>query len=506
MFVRLLGEVVVGEDHASLAAPPGRVAAAVLAHLALARGRIVTPESLIEAVWDIGPETARNAIQVGVSKLRRQLGVGILEGTRAGYRLRTDMIRVDWFDAEQLIARARHDLDAGRYGSALDTTAAAEALFKGEPLMGLASNASETCRHAARELWTSVVMSRARALLGLGQSEESIASLKVESTRDPLNEPVHVILMRALAMSGRHAEALAVYEGLRTRLRDELGITPSGSTQELFTQVLNGYPEPEQPRPAPTLSLPVPGTPLIGRDHEVDAVVELFTGGNRMVSLLGPGGIGKTRLAIEAGRRIATGHGRPVIFVDLTAAESPGDVIPTIARCLNTDLECLVEVLANTRTLLVLDNAEHVVAGVAAASSLLLTVEGITLLVTSRRPIRLQEERTLDVDGLIVDGPLNPAIQLLAERAGYGAAEANDLHQDARRSRPRQTVPEAGGPVTDSRSTGPGCTLLPGRQHVHPGRVPRATGSSIRRRKCPGPRWLRSRQQPWPHASPDGGH
>lgn len=435
MFVRLLGEVVVGEDHTSLAAPPGLVAAAVLVHLALARGRVVTPESLIEAVWDVGPETARNAVQVGVSKLRRQLGSGILEGTRAGYRLRTDMIRVDWFDAEQLLAQARRDLDAGQYGPALEATAAAEALFQGEPLMGLPSNASETCRHAARELRTSVATCRARALLGLGRAEESIGSLKAESARDPMSEPVHVLLMQAYAMSGRQAEALAVYEGLRTRLRDELGISPSVPAKDLFAQVLNGFPAPAtrtpvRPRLAPMLSLPVPGTPLIGRDREVDAVVGLVAGGNRMVTILGPGGIGKTRLAIEAARRIATDQERPVVFVDLTAAESPGDVIPSIAHCLDTDPEALVAEIEDTRTLLVLDNAEHVLAGVADASSLLFTVGGVDLLLTSRSPVRLQEERIFDVDGLIVDGPRSPAVQLLADRAGYGDAEADGFRRD----------------------------------------------------------------------------
>jgi predicted ATPase/DNA-binding SARP family transcriptional activator len=436
LFVRLLGQIVVGEDHSSLSAPPGLVAAAVLVHLALARGRVVTPESLINAVWDVGPETARNAVQVGVLKLRRQLGVGILEGTRAGYRLRTDMLRVDWFDAELLLAQARHDVEAGRFGAALEATAAAQALFQGEPLIGLSSNASETCRHAARELRTSVLTCRAQALLGLGQAEESIESLKAESIRDPMSEPVHVLLMKAYAMSGRQAEALAVYEGLRTRLRDELGISPSGPAQELFAEVLNGYPStarapvPTLSRPAPVLSLPAPGTPLIGRDQEVDEVVGLVAGGNRMVTLLGPGGIGKTRLAIEAARRIATDQERPVVFVDLTAAESYGDIIPTIAHSLEVDPESLMAEIEGTRILLVLDNAEHVLAGVADASSLLLAVTGVDLILTSRSPLRLQEERTFDVDGLLVDGPLSPALQLLADRVGYGAAVAVGFRRD----------------------------------------------------------------------------
>lgn len=434
MYVRLLGEVGMGEDASSLVAPQGQVAAAVLAHLALGRGRIITPESLIDAVWDVGPETARNAVQVGVSKLRKQLGAGILEGTRAGYRLRTDMIRVDWFEAEQLLAQARLDLDSGRYGSALDATTAAEALFEGEPLVGLPSNASEISRHAARELRTSVAVSRARALLGLGRAEEVVEALKTESTRDPLSEPVHILLMEAYATSGRQAEALAMYDGLRTRLRDELGISPSAPAKEFFAKILKGFPSPSAAPapagPAPALSLPVPGTPLVGREHEVDTVVSLVSGGHRMVTLLGPGGIGKTRLAIEAGRRIATDQERPVVFVDLTAAETPADVIPTVSKYLGTDAESLVADLQNTRTLLVLDNAEHVLAGVAEGASLLLTIRGIDLLVTSRSPVHLQEEHALVVDGLIVEGPLSPALQLLADCAGYGATEIGNYRKD----------------------------------------------------------------------------
>ncbi len=434
MFIRLLGEVSFGDDSTALTAPPGLIPSAVLAHLALARGRVLTPENLTEAVWDIGPDSSRNSIQVAITRLRRLLGVGIIEASRVGYRLRTDLLRIDWFEAEHHLDASKQGLHTGRYADALSSAQAAEDLYAGTPLAKLSSAAAETSRQAANELRAAVAICTVRALQGLDRMDESALVLRGEVAKDPLNEPLHALLIQSLAAVGRQADAVAIYGSLRRRLREELGISPSAATQDLFKLVLaGGSGQPVQvhpPHPIRTLILPRPGSSLIGREDEIHVVKKLFADGNHLVTLVGPGGIGKTRLAIEIARQLSMDHGRSAIFVDLTTADEDANVPHCVASVLECEAGALGSRLQNSPTLIVLDNAEHVIQGTAEIAQQLVAIEGIEVIVTSQTPLHLHAEFILDIDGLAVEGSTSPAMRLLADRAGIRRSDIEELRRD----------------------------------------------------------------------------
>lgn len=445
MFVRLLGDVAWGEGPEGLSSAPGRVAAAVLAHLALAGGRVVPVDALVDAVWEEAPATARNAVQVAVSKLRKQAGTDLVDGSRVGYRLRTDLLRVDWSEAEQLLVEARRHLEGGRCVEASRDAEQALALFAGEPLGGLDAPAAAAARQRAFELRRSVVMTLARALLAQGRGEPAVELLRAEVDRDPFNEPAHALLMQGLAEEGRAADALAVYDVLRRRLAEELGTDPSPPVAAMFARVLAGDVEPVAAPsraglgpPPVKVSLPAASSPLLGRDDDVDRVVGLVTSGHRLVTLLGPGGIGKTRLAVEAARRIAAAQQRPAVLADLTLAREPGDVARVVADALDLDPDDITAGgLEGTRTLVVLDNAEHLLDAAAAAASSMLATDGVDVITTSRSPLRLRGERIVDVGGLAAETVEAPAVRLLIDRADLRphevAAQTGSLVALARR-------------------------------------------------------------------------
>lgn len=252
--------------------------------------------------------------------------------------------------------------------------------------------------------------------------------------KDPLNEPLHALLIQSLAAVGRHADAVVAYGSLRRRLRDELGISPSAATQDLFKLVMAGGPgrplQVRPQRPVRTLVLPRPGSSLIGREEDIHRVRKFFDDGHHLVTLVGPGGIGKTRLAIEIARQISVDQERSAIFVDLTTADKDGDV----PHCLASVLECaavdLGGRLQDSPTLIVLDNAEHVIHGTAEMAQQLVAIEGIDVLVTSQRPLHLHAEYVLDIDGLAVEGTISPAMRLLADRAGIRGSDMDELRRD----------------------------------------------------------------------------
>jgi len=264
-----------------------------------------------------------------------------------------------------LVGEARAGLDAGRFGPALVAAERALGLFAGEPLAGLDSTRAVTARAQALGLRSSAVLLRARALLGLRRAEEAVEVLTEAAAADPFGEPAHGLLMEALAGAGRANVALSVYDQLRHRLADELGTDPSPAVAAMFARVLAGDLETMTaavvaPVAPPAVSLPSPGTPLLGRDADAEQVITLIAGGHRLVTLVGAGRIGKTRLAVEVARRVGTGQARPVVFADLTLSREPADIAMIVAAAVGTDPESLAEALAGTGMLLVLDNAEHV--------------------------------------------------------------------------------------------------------------------------------------------------
>lgn len=430
MLIRLLGEISAGEDAESLVPVRGRVSSAVLAHLALADGRLVSTSRLIDAVWDEPSESARNAVQVAVSRLRGVFGAELITTSSAGYRLRSEIVSIDYFEVEHLISDARQSLPQGDTSAALSATQLALEMFAGEPLAGLASSACLIARQRGVALHEMATIVRTEALLASGEAAAAAALIRSITDSDHLNEPATLLLMRALASGGRGAEALDVYNAARVRLAEDLGVDPSAELTRAFADILNGetgtadsgWPAASSARLPALISLPRPVGPLMGREAELTDLAELFGDGHHLVTLVGPGGIGKTRLAVEVARARAASQ-RSAVFVDLSVAREPADVASALLRAVDANESSLAQVLSSHAPLLVLDNAEHLIDAVASLAAEVLAFDGVDVLVTSRTPLHIVGERVCVIDGLEHTGTDSAAVRLIADCAGLSEAD-----------------------------------------------------------------------------------
>lgn len=293
----------------------------LLALLAADAGRVVSAERLIDGLHgEHPPEGAADALQSQVSRLRRRLRDGgapdgLVEFSPAGYRLAVDPDTVDLHRFERLAAEGRAARDPARSWELL--TEALE-LWRGQALDGLAD-----LPLAARltELRLAITEERIEAALALGRCEQLVPDLHELVSEHPLRERLSAQLMRALHGCGRQAEALTVFAETRQRLADELGADPSPELAETHLAILR------QAEPAPVTTVPVPLTGFIGRDAELDRLTGLLATG-RLVTITGPGGAGKTRMAVEAAWR----EKGDVCFVELSA--SGGDVPQAVLAAL----------------------------------------------------------------------------------------------------------------------------------------------------------------------------
>ncbi|WP_103349074.1 BTAD domain-containing putative transcriptional regulator [Amycolatopsis sp. CA-128772] len=383
----------------------------LLALLALDAGRVVGAERLIDGLHgEHPPEGAAEALQSQVSRLRRRLRDGgapdgLVEFTPAGYRLAVDPRDVDVHRFERLTAQARETPDPA---AKLTLFTEALALWRGPALDGLADPP-----RAARlaELRLAATEDRVEAGLALGHHERLVAELRELTREHPLRERLTAQLIRALHGSGRSAEALAVFAEVRARLADELGADPSAELAEAHVAVL-------QAAPAPARRLPVPLTAFVGR-AELDRLTAALRDA-RLVTLTGPGGAGKTRLAVEAAAR-ATGE---ACFVELaTATDVPRAVLAALGLreqgvltpgAAADPADRLAAGLADRPLLLVLDNCEHVVAEAARLVRRLLgECAGLRALATSREALGLTGETLVPVGAL----PADAAARLFTDRA-----------------------------------------------------------------------------------------
>ena len=275
-------------------------------------------------------------------------------------------------------------------------------------------------------------MVRTEALLASGEAAERLVIRSITDS-DHLNEPATILLMRALASAGRQAEALDHYNMVRVRLAEDLGVDPSAELAREFAAILNGDiaaasegPAGSPERLPPLISLPRPVGPLMGREAELTELDELFRGGHHLVTLVGPGGIGKTRLAVEAARARAAGQ-RSAVFVDLSVEREPTDVMAALLRALDANEESLAQVLSTHSPLLVLDNAEHLIEAVASLAAEVLAFEGVDVLVTSRTPLHMVGERVCVIDGLEHTGADSAAVRLIVDCAGLQSDRRHSL-------------------------------------------------------------------------------
>ncbi|KAA5828288.1 AfsR/SARP family transcriptional regulator [Saccharopolyspora hirsuta] len=405
-------------DGRAVRVPEAKVRA-LLAILLAHGGGPVSADRLVEDLWaDAPPATPLNTLQSKVSQLRRALGRDQVLHQPAGYRLVLDQIDAHQF--QELVERARAadspQVRAELLGEAL-------ALWRG-PAYADFADAPFARAEIARleELRLAAVEDRAEARLELGEHTAVAAELGDLVGRHPLRERLRMAQMRALYRSGRQTEALCSFHDLRCKLGDELGVAPGPEVTALHEAMLRQEPQLAAPvAPRTRSNLPTPLTPIIGRDAEIAEVRAPFAEqGARLVTLTGPGGVGKTRLALAAADGLRFPDG--VWLVELAGLDrtaSADDIADRIVVALGLcesavgpDLH-LADIAAGKDLLLVLDNCEHVLEQVAVlAERLLAGAPGARLLLTSREP--------LDVPGEIVR-PV-PPLELPDDAADLPAA------------------------------------------------------------------------------------
>ncbi|MFG1700282.1 BTAD domain-containing putative transcriptional regulator [Nonomuraea sp. NPDC049309] len=413
---------------------------ALLARLLLDPGRTVSADRLVEDLWEgLPPADAGAALRVKVSQLRRALGDRELVAYRPpGYALVAGPDDVDAGLFSSLLQRARQATGPEERAALLRE---ALGLWRGPAFAEFADAPFAVAAVARLEEQRLVAYEElAEARLGLGEHALVAAELADLVARHPLRERLRAAHIRALYGAGRPGEALAGYQDLRSRLAGELGLDPGPELVALHQAVLRQDPALGVPRPddRPRTNLPAPLSPLIGRDAAVADVRDLLRM-HRLVTLTGPGGVGKTRLALAAAGAPETAErfGGGVWLVELAALRPgarPAEVAEAVAAVLGlrddapgTLQDRLPAALAGRPALLVLDNCEHVVEQVAElAGRLLRAAPELRVLATGQEPLRIEGETVHAVPPL----DLEAAVELFTARAGLSTRPSGGADPD----------------------------------------------------------------------------
>ena len=429
----ILGPIEVHTDD-GVVRVPGNRPRALLGLLLLHANQAVSAERIAVALW--GEEARAGAVktvQVNVARLRKALGDrDVLVTTPTGYRLCVGPDELDLDRFSELLDDGRRLLASGAPEHAAEVLRAALALWRGPPLADLAFEPFAQGEIARlQELRLSALEARVEADLAAGRQAELAGELELLVQEHPLRERLHGQLMLAHYRSGRQAAALEAYRRARETLVSELGIEPGPELRSLEREILEQAPS-LAPVPARRPALPQPPNPTLGREHDLRAARDALQG-TRLLTLTGPGGVGKTRLALELARALAPEFADGARFIALASIAEPQHVPGVVAHALGvlpvsgeTPAEALARELSTSDVLLVLDNFEHLLDAAPLLAGLLAATDRVRLLVTSRGPLRLSGETVLTVDPLAPDA----ATALFAERAdaaGNGAAAEPDV-------------------------------------------------------------------------------
>ncbi|WP_248960063.1 BTAD domain-containing putative transcriptional regulator [Sphaerisporangium perillae] len=415
---------------------------AILAVLLIAQGRMVSAERIMSDVWEGSPPPSPTSLHVHISQLRRALEperaarapAGLLVREGPGYALRADPAAIDAERFADLAVAGRRALDSGSPGPAEELLTEALALWRGPAYVDF-DGAGFAFSEAARlsDLRATAHEDRLAAAIDLGRYATAVGELEALVAEHPLRERGWELLTLALYRSGRQSDALATLRGVRERLADELGIDPGPALRDLESAVLAQDPRLDPPpartrvtgttasatprtastapaglpaAAAPAGNLPFALSSFVGRTADIAAVGGLLAE-HRLVTLTGPGGVGKTRLAMETARGRTDDADGPWL-VELAALTSAELLPATIAALVGipgaASGEDLAAVLAGRRLLLVLDNCEHLLEAVSALTGVLLSrCGGLRVLATSREALGVEGEAVYEVL------PLDPA-------------------------------------------------------------------------------------------------
>lgn len=415
--VQLLGNFTVLHDGKRLTGFRTNKVRGLLAYLTLERAQTHTRSQLAELFWgDQSEQAARSNLRNALSNIKKVLGgVELYEAKRKTVRLAADF---------PLTSDVTHFLSAD--------ARTAVPLYHGEFLAGLAVEGSATFEAWALQ-WREKLHLRLMDLLveladgAMARSawEEAADWLQRQIAHDSWREDAYRQLMNALWQQGQRTAAIQQYERCRRVLHDELGIAPTVATTTLYERIKSTT----QPQRKSNCHLPTPATPFIGRKREQQELITLLQDPNcRLLSLIAPGGMGKTRLAIAVGQQLCPHYRDGVYFVDLVGvAAGKNGLIAAIAAAQGIPFargvpmgEQLCDVLRSKNLLLILDNMEHFVTAAGWIETLLATAPNVRCLVTSREPLRLAREWRFVVTGLAqsAENPdRNDALQLFIQAA-----------------------------------------------------------------------------------------
>ncbi len=390
--ISVLGPLLVEVDGQSVALPRGRQRL-VLAALALAGGDVVSTDKLVDAVWDgSAPENAVATLQVHISHLRgalRAAGTGDVIATRSPGYVLTGAAEVDAVLFEQEVAEGRNARRAGRTADAAALLARALARWRGEVLTDVDADFVRPQRARLDELRRVALEERIEADLELGRHVEVASWLPAVARELRHQERLHGLLALAQYRSGRQADALTTVRDLGRTLEDDLGLDLSPDLRRLEHAVLeqsatlDWIPQPE-----------LPGSTLIGREAAMQTLMAMLTRPG-IVTIVGPGGMGKTRLAAEVA------HGAPMVELGSVGSR----VLEAIAIALDVGdhpARPITEaVAAALPPLVVIDNCEHVLLeSREVLAALAAQAPATTFLVTSREPLNIEGEQVHELAAL----------------------------------------------------------------------------------------------------------
>jgi predicted ATPase/DNA-binding winged helix-turn-helix (wHTH) protein len=423
----ILGRLEVHRDDGAAVPVGGQRLRALLTALAAEPGRVVGGDRLIGLLWgEAAPANAGNALQALVYRLRGAIGRDAIEADPAGYRL---VVEPDGVDAQRF-ARLAVEARGAAPSIARVLLKEALALWRGPALADLDDPPGAARLEESRVL---AVEDYAAACLADADAAEALAATGRETDAHPLRERLAALHIGALHALGRQSDALRRFEAVRRALAEELGVDPSPELSALHLELLRG----RAPRRG---NLPAQLTSFVGRDAELSTVAGLVAQ-RRLVTLVGPGGAGKTRLAVETAARRAEPD---AWLVELAPVGDPAEVSRTALAVLDVRDRVfsaaamaspdptgqLVEALADRRLLLVFDNCEHVVGAVAGlVAAVLAGCPQVRVLATSREPLGVPGETLFPVPPLelpaeqdrAADARRTAAVRLFTDR---GAAVA----------------------------------------------------------------------------------